>query len=124
MGIHTSSGTVFGWFANMTAVTGLMTWFGICVTYLRFYKGFAAQGLDRSNLPYASNLQPFAAWYGVIACPCICFVRENHPLLYSTKTIILSTVQRMDSLPQRQLGHCHISDELFAFHTLSRLVHR
>src|SRR5271170_2715388 len=74
MGIHTSSGTVFGWFANMTAVAGLMTWFGICVTYLRFYKGYTAQGLDRRTLPYSSWLQPYAAWYGAIACPFICFV--------------------------------------------------
>ena len=35
-----------------------MTWFGICVTYLRFYKGFKLQGFDRSTLPYAHVLQP------------------------------------------------------------------
>ena len=39
MGINSGSGRVFGWFANMTAVAGLMTWFGICVTYIRFYAG-------------------------------------------------------------------------------------
>ena len=51
-----------------------MTWFGIAVTYIRFYKGFKAQGLDRSTLPYASRANPYAAWYVVIACPIICFV--------------------------------------------------
>jgi hypothetical protein len=54
--------------------TGLVTWFGISVTYIRFHKGFKAQGYDRSNLPYASALQPFAAWYAAIACFIICFV--------------------------------------------------
>ncbi|CAL1695964.1 unnamed protein product [Somion occarium] len=73
MGINAGSGKVFGWFANMTSVAGLMTWFGIAVTYIRFYKGFKAQGFDRSKLPYASPLQPYAAWYAMVSCLVICF---------------------------------------------------
>ena len=74
MGIKSGSGRVFGWFANLTAVAGLMTWFGISLTYLRFYKGMKAQGMDRSQLPFYSNLQPFAAWYSMVACLLISFV--------------------------------------------------
>ncbi|KAL0950947.1 hypothetical protein HGRIS_007699 [Hohenbuehelia grisea] len=73
MGINAGSGKVFNWFANMTAIAGLLTWSGICVTYIRFHKGFRAQGFDRSKLPYASKLQPFAAWYGLIFSLVICF---------------------------------------------------
>ncbi|KAK7694580.1 hypothetical protein QCA50_001766 [Cerrena zonata] len=73
MGINAGSGKVFGWFANMTSVAGLMTWFGISVTYIRFHAGFKAQGFDRKSLPYASPLQPYAAWYAAIACIVICF---------------------------------------------------
>ncbi|KAF5368348.1 hypothetical protein D9758_002428 [Tetrapyrgos nigripes] len=73
MGVKSGSGKVFGWFANMTSVAGLMTWFGISVTYLRFYAGMKAQGIDRSTLPFASKLQPYAAWYSMIACFVICF---------------------------------------------------
>jgi len=72
MGTSTGAGRVFGWFANLTAVAGLMTWFGICITYIRFHKGWVAQGLDRSTLPYASKLQPFAAYYGAVSCFLIC----------------------------------------------------
>ncbi|KJA26160.1 hypothetical protein HYPSUDRAFT_199366 [Hypholoma sublateritium FD-334 SS-4] len=68
MGASAGSGRVFGWFVNMTAVSGLMAWFGIGVTYLRFYKGLKAQGIDRHSLPYSSKLQPYAAWYASIAC--------------------------------------------------------
>ena len=75
MGVSAGSGKVFGWFANMTAVAGLMTWFGIAVTYIRFYAGVKAQGLDRSKLPYSSKLQPYAAWYAAISCLLISFVR-------------------------------------------------
>lgn len=74
MGINTGSGKVFGWLANMTSVAGLMTWFGICVTYIRFYKGMKAQGYDRSKLPFASKLNPYAAWYAMGFCLLICFV--------------------------------------------------
>ncbi|KAF8211454.1 amino acid permease [Mycena galopus ATCC 62051] len=73
MGVKSGSGKVFGWFANMTSVAGLMTWFGICLTYLRFYKGMKAQGYDRTNLPFASSLQPYAAWYALIFCLVISF---------------------------------------------------
>ncbi|KAF9651914.1 amino acid permease [Thelephora ganbajun] len=66
MGISSGPGKVFGWFQNMTAIAGLMTWFGICVTYLRFRAGWKAQGLDRNLLPYKSLLQPYAAWYGIV----------------------------------------------------------
>lgn len=74
MGVKSGSNKVFGWFQNMTSVAGLMTWFGISLTYLRFYAGLKAQGYDRSKLPYVSRLNPYAAWYAVIACPVICFV--------------------------------------------------
>ncbi|KAH8102603.1 amino acid permease [Cristinia sonorae] len=72
MGVTTGSGRVFNWFANMTSIAGLMTWFGISVTYIRFHAGFKKQGLDRKKLPYASPLQPFAAWYAASACFFIC----------------------------------------------------
>ncbi|KAJ7179399.1 amino acid permease-domain-containing protein [Mycena filopes] len=73
MGVTSGSGKVFGWFSNMTSVAGLLTWFGICVTYIRFYGGMKAQGYDRKHLPFASSLQPFAAWYAMIFCLLVCF---------------------------------------------------
>ncbi|KAK0198659.1 amino acid permease [Armillaria mellea] len=74
MGVNEGSGKVFGWFSNMTAVAGLMTWFGICLTYIRFYQGLKAQGYDRSKMPFAVRFQPFPAWYGMIASLIICFL--------------------------------------------------
>ncbi|KAJ6539054.1 amino acid permease-domain-containing protein [Mycena capillaripes] len=73
MGVTSGSNEVFIWFSNMTSVAGLMTWFGICLTYLRFYAGMKAQGYDRKQLPFASSLQPFAAWYAMFFCLLICF---------------------------------------------------
>ena len=73
MGLSAGSYKVFNWFANMTAIAGLMTWFGIAFTYTRFYAGLKAQGYDRSKLPFSSSLQPFAAWYAVFWTLLICF---------------------------------------------------
>ncbi|OCB87113.1 amino acid permease [Sanghuangporus baumii] len=72
MAIDAKAGKVFGWFVNMCAIAGLSNWFGIAVTYLRFYKGLRAQGFERSNMPYANLLNPYAAWWAAIACPTIC----------------------------------------------------
>ena len=47
------------------------------ITYIRFYAGMKVQGIDRKTLPYYTNLQPYAAWYGVIGTFTICFVRLN-----------------------------------------------
>jgi yeast amino acid transporter len=74
MGVHAGSGKVFNWFANMTSVAGLLTWFGISFTYIRFYTGMKVQGIDRTSLPFASRFQPYAAWYAAISCLIICLV--------------------------------------------------
>ncbi|KIY47657.1 hypothetical protein FISHEDRAFT_44970 [Fistulina hepatica ATCC 64428] len=73
MSVSTSAGKVFTWFSNMTSVAGLMTWFGISLTYIRWYAGLKAQGIDRTTLPYYSRLNPYAAWYAMIACLVVSF---------------------------------------------------
>ncbi|KAG2079049.1 amino acid permease [Suillus decipiens] len=73
MAVSKGAGSVFDWFSNMTAVAGLMTWFGISVTYIRFYRGMQVQGIDRKTLPYYTNLQPYAAWWGIVSTLTICF---------------------------------------------------
>ncbi len=74
MASGSGSGKVFNWFANMTSVAGLMTWFGICITYIRFYNGLKAQGYDRKSLPYTARFQPYAAYYAAFWTFVICFV--------------------------------------------------
>ncbi|KAJ9127077.1 hypothetical protein QFC24_001312 [Naganishia onofrii] len=68
MSLQSSAGTVFGYFANMTAAAGLLTWWGICFLYIRFHKGMRVQGLNRRDLPYWSrfNGKAAAAWYAIV----------------------------------------------------------
>ncbi|KAF9513616.1 hypothetical protein BS47DRAFT_1344108 [Hydnum rufescens UP504] len=81
MGVKSGPGKVFGWLGNMTSIAGLMTWFGIALTYVRFYAGLKAQGYDRSELPFSSRLQPYAAWYVIISTLIICFFSGFHVFL-------------------------------------------
>ena len=74
MGVHTGSGLVFTYLSQMTSIAGLLTWFGIGVTYLRFYKGMKAQSIDRTKLSFYSEYQPFAAWYAVCSISFIMLV--------------------------------------------------
>ncbi|KAI5477899.1 amino acid transmembrane transporter [Pseudohyphozyma bogoriensis] len=71
-GAHTA-GQVFNYFADMTSVCGLIGWAGICYTYIRWYNGMKAQGIDRDALPYRAPLQPYLTWYSMIACCVILF---------------------------------------------------
>jgi len=73
MAVSENAGNVFDWFSNMTSVAGMMTWFGICITYIRFYKGMEFHGIDRKTLPYWTRFQPFPAWYGAISTFVIVF---------------------------------------------------
>ncbi|KAF8530823.1 amino acid permease/ SLC12A domain-containing protein [Gautieria morchelliformis] len=59
--LSTASGSskVFTWFSNMSAVTGMLNWAGICVTLIRFRGGIKAQGLGLDILLYKGFLQPW-----------------------------------------------------------------
>ncbi|KIJ33471.1 hypothetical protein M422DRAFT_35495 [Sphaerobolus stellatus SS14] len=65
MGVSVTSNKVFNWFANMSSVTGMLNWFGICITLIRFRKGLKAQGLTTAILPYTSRFQPYLAWWSL-----------------------------------------------------------
>nr|ODN91508.1 AAT family amino acid transporter [Cryptococcus depauperatus CBS 7855] len=75
MSLQSTAGQVFGYFANLTAAAGLMTWWGICFIYIRFEKGLRTQGIPRSSLPYAPrlNYKACAAWYAIIMISIILF---------------------------------------------------
>lgn len=75
MSLSTSAGKAFGYLANLTSACGLLTWWGISFTYIRFNKGLRAQNIDRKTLPYSSfmNTRAIAAWYAIILISIILF---------------------------------------------------
>lgn len=69
MNVSSGSETVFNWLVNLTTVGGFFTWGSINLTYLFFYKGLKAQGIDRKQrLHYWNPLQPGLAIWGVTWC--------------------------------------------------------
>ncbi|KAJ5150906.1 Amino acid/polyamine transporter I [Penicillium canariense] len=62
------AGKVFGYFANMTAICGMISWTGILWTSIRWNKGLKAQGIDRRTLPYRAPFQPYLSYYGMSVC--------------------------------------------------------
>jgi len=65
MGSSSGSSRVFAWFSNLSSVTGMLNWMGICITLIRFRKGLKAQGIDPSTLPFSNRFQPYIAWWSL-----------------------------------------------------------
>ncbi|WWC62179.1 uncharacterized protein I303_104773 [Kwoniella dejecticola CBS 10117] len=70
LGVKQSSSSVFDFLVNLTALSGIITWLCIGVSFLRFRAGLRAQGISPKSLPYTSHLGLAAAWWiiGVISC--------------------------------------------------------
>ncbi|KAM5536471.1 hypothetical protein V8D89_009907 [Ganoderma adspersum] len=65
MNVSAGAETVFNWFVNLSTVGGFFGWWSMNVTYLFFYRGLKAQGLDRKKLLYYSALQPWLSYWGI-----------------------------------------------------------
>lgn len=65
LSVNNGSAKAFNFFANLTSISGVITWMVIAITYLRFHAGMKAQGLSRKDtLPWKL---PFdLTWY--MAC--------------------------------------------------------
>ncbi|CDR38311.1 RHTO0S03e08130g1_1 [Rhodotorula toruloides] len=64
MNVSTGSTTAFNYLSNLSSITGVITWLCVCVSYIRFYHGAKAHGLDRNDFPYKAPLQPWASYWG------------------------------------------------------------
>lgn len=65
--------TAFNWLANITTLGSMLTWCGIALSHIRFYKGMKAQGVPRSVLPFHTWVQPWGAWLVLISFIIIIF---------------------------------------------------
>ncbi|KAJ7905144.1 amino acid permease/ SLC12A domain-containing protein [Mycena leptocephala] len=63
----------FNWLANITTLGSMITWVGIALAHIRWYKGMQVQGLSRDELPFKSWTQPYGAWTVLIAFSIIMF---------------------------------------------------
>ncbi|ORY35346.1 amino acid permease/ SLC12A domain-containing protein [Naematelia encephala] len=63
-----SAGTAFGYFSNMTAICGMISWSCILFTGIRWQRGRRVQGLSKAALAYTAPLQPYLSYYGLTVC--------------------------------------------------------
>lgn len=77
LSLGSNSSVVFGWFVNIATVAALISWVVIEVTFLRFYYGLRAQGIDRDRefsrqdyIVVGRRLNPHQVWFTR--------VRSNH----------------------------------------------
>ncbi|GAC98154.1 amino acid transporter [Pseudozyma hubeiensis SY62] len=66
LGSSAGSGVVFNFLVNLTALSGILTWVSIAITYLRFRAGMRAQSIPRESLPWKSPLSLFAAYWTLL----------------------------------------------------------
>ena len=62
MTLDNTASTVFTWMQSLVAVSALVDWIVVLITYLRFFYGCKAQGISRQELPWASPFQPYFSW--------------------------------------------------------------
>ncbi|KAH7909949.1 amino acid permease/ SLC12A domain-containing protein [Hygrophoropsis aurantiaca] len=68
MSVSNGAETIFTWFVSLTTVGGFFGWASMNLTYLFFYRGLKAQGIDRKKLYYWSSLQPYLSIWGFTWC--------------------------------------------------------
>lgn len=59
--------TAFNWLSNITTLGSEITWIGIGIAHIRFYRGMKAQGISRDVLPFKSWMLPWGAYVVVIS---------------------------------------------------------
>jgi amino acid transporter len=61
LNVSQNGARVFGWFMNISTISGFIGWIVVMITYLRFRKAMTYQGL-LDTLPFKTPLQPYATW--------------------------------------------------------------
>lgn len=66
LNVNSSASDVFFWISNLSAVSTLIVWSSISITYIRFHQGMKYHNIPRSSLPFKTPFQPYLAYFAVI----------------------------------------------------------
>jgi amino acid transporter len=61
LNVSENGARVFGWFMNISTISGFIAWIVVMITYLRFRSAMTYQGL-MDTLPFKTIAQPYATW--------------------------------------------------------------
>lgn len=73
--VSSDGAVVFGYFVNLVALFGGLTWISICLCHIRFVKAFKAQGVDRALVPYKAPFGVIGSWVALIITSVVCFFK-------------------------------------------------
>ncbi|PNY28313.1 Proline-specific permease [Tolypocladium capitatum] len=65
MNVSNSGSTVFGWFSNISTISGFIAWIVVMITYLRFRRAMIYHNMLHI-LPYRTPLQPYATYVTLV----------------------------------------------------------
>jgi len=91
LNVSSDSSEVFFWISNLSAVSTLLVWGSISITYLRFYAGLKYNSIARSSLPFRGPCQPYLAWFSLCFCSIVAFFNgfdAFFPGKFSAKTFV------------------------------------
>lgn len=91
LNVSSTSADVFFWISNLSSVSTLVVWTAVSITYIRFHKALAHNGIPRSSLPYKSPFQPYLAYFAAIFSATVAFFNgfdAFFPGRFSAKTFI------------------------------------
>ncbi|KIM68247.1 hypothetical protein SCLCIDRAFT_106282 [Scleroderma citrinum Foug A] len=96
MNVSAGAETVFTWLVNLSTVGGFFTWGSINLTYLFFYRGFKAQGIDRKKRlhywnPLQASIPPGLAIWGVTWCTILILINGFKVFWTFTASLFLTS---------------------------------
>ncbi|OAL18770.1 General amino acid permease AGP2 [Fonsecaea nubica] len=69
--LSNSSSKVYYWLVSLGTAGGLINYLTIIITYIFFYRGLKAQGIDRSTLPSRGWAQPYLSYVNAVWFPIV-----------------------------------------------------
>lgn len=106
LSISSGSATVFAWFLNLTTIGGYVAWVVMFMTYLRFRKALAYNGM-LSSIPFKSPWQPYTSYFAMIMLILLCLT-NGFQILFPGNFSVASFLAAYITLPlflALYLGH-------------------
>ncbi|MBW0461772.1 hypothetical protein O181_001487 [Austropuccinia psidii MF-1] len=71
MNLSQKASELFSRLVNISSMTGLFTWWTICLAYIRYHKALKLHKISRDNFAYKAPFQPYLSYYGLV---CLTFI--------------------------------------------------
>ncbi|KAF2968211.1 hypothetical protein GQX73_g5377 [Xylaria multiplex] len=62
LNVSNTGAVAFGWFSNLSTISGFIAWIVVLITYIRFHKAMKLHNMLEA-LPFRTPLQPYAAYF-------------------------------------------------------------